>query len=677
MGTVTSAGMSGGGVPGAAAGSGGAPAQIIPSVLTRSYDQQRSNAELAETTLQVSNVNSAQFGKLFDLPVDDEVYAQILFVPSLSIAGAVHNVIYVATVNNTLYAFDADAPGTPLWQHNFNAAGAPTSHTEVGQACGTYTDYSGNIGIVSTPVIDGATHTIYFATRTEEGATTLPRLHAVDILTGTERANSPVLLQASVLNQLGVAVPFDPAVHNQRMSLALADGAIYLGFASFCDSADYHGWLLAYDAATLTQLAAFNDTPDGTQGGIWQAGAAPTFDSQGNLYTITGNGSFDGATNFGQSVLKLSAKTLGVLDFFAPANYGALNDADLDLGASGPMWLADTNLLIGGGKEGKLYVIDPASMGHSVAADTQIVQSFQAVDPTARPTATHHLHNGPSVWTGPAGTTLYVQGENDYLRAFHFNRDARKFDLPSAATATVLPPVGMPGGMLTTSANGARAGSGIVWATTPRLGDANQGVVPGILRAYNAETLALLWESTQPSDQLLDFGKFNNPTVVNGKVYVASFSRVISVYGLRGTPPLNLALNKMTTGSAPCAVTEGPANAVNGSVILGDADKWCSEATNPFLQVDLGSSQLIHRVVIRHSNAGGEPFNQNTRDFTVQVSSNGTDFMPVASVTGNVASITTHDFTAQSARYVRLNITVPTQTADAAARIYELEVYAP
>jgi hypothetical protein len=235
----------------------------------------------------------------------------------------------------------------------------------------------------------------------------------------------------------------------------------------------------------------------------------------------------------------------------------------------------------------------------------------------------------------------------------------------------------MPGGMLTTSAAGAQAGTGIVWATTPRVGDANQAVVPGVLRAYNAETLGLLWESTAPADEVLDFAKFNNPTVVNGRVYVASFSHSLSVYGLRAAPPANLALNKAATGSAACAPTEVPANAVNGSVISGNGDKWCSLAADKFLQVDLGASLNIQRVVLRHANAGGEQLSQNTRDFTVQVSTDGVTFDTVANVTGNQASITTHDFTPRSAQLVRVNITVPTQTDDTAARIYELEVYAP
>jgi hypothetical protein len=262
------------------------------------------------------------------------------------------------------------------------------------------------------------------------------------------------------------------------------------------------------------------------------------------------------------------------------------------------------------------------------------------------------------------------------LRAFRFDPQARKFDLPSVVASTVLPPVGMPGGMLTTSADGARAGSGIVWVTTPRVGDANQAVVPGVLRAYNAETLELLWESTQPADQLLDFAKFNNPTVVNGKVYVASFSRLVSVYGLRSALPTNLAFSKVATGSASCSPTEGPTNAVNGSVIIGNSDKWCSVEADKFLQVDLGTVLTVGRVVLRHANAGGEQVLKNTRNFKVQVSSDGLAFDTVADVTGNQASITSHGFAPRGARYVRLVVTVPTQTDDPAARIYELEVYA-
>jgi hypothetical protein len=670
------AGESGSGGLGGAVGAGGSASPGV-SVLTRSYDNQRSGANLLEATLTASNVTANTFGKVFDLPVDDEVYAQILYVPKTAIAGGTHNVIYVATVNNTVYAFDADTPLLRLWERNFNGTGRPTSHTEVGQSCTAYSDYGGNVGIVGTPVIDGLTRTMYFVTRTVEGVATVQRLHAVDIGTGLDTASSPVVLAATAPTSLGATLTFDPVVQNQRMSLSLSDGVVYIGWSSFCDSGTYHGWMMAYDAATLAQVGVFNDTRDGNRGGIWQAGAAAAFDPAGNLYLMTGNGSYDGMTNFGQSILKMTPKTLSVLDYFSPSNYATLNMLDWDLGSAGPSWLPGVNLLVGGGKEGKLYLVDPANMGHQVAGDTQVVQSFQAVDPTVRPGATHHIHNTLATWVSPAGMNVYLSGENDYLRAFRFNAVDHKFDLPPVAVSTVLPPLGMPGGMLTLSANGSQPGSGIVWATTPRVGDANEAVVPGILRAYDAESLALLWESTQPADGLLNFAKFSNPTVANGKVYAASFSHLVTVYGLRPPPPVNLALSQATTGSAPCAATEGPENAVNGSVILGDNDKWCSRAAAKFLQVELTASTLIDRVVVRHANAGGEPFTLNSRDFTIQVSSDGLAYNTVANVTGNDASVTTHDFAAVSARYVRLNVTTPAQNADPAARIYELEVYAP
>lgn len=676
-GSTAGMGNSAAGTGGSSAGAGGAPEPPIASVLTRSYDSQRTNANLLERTLTVANVNPAQFGKLFELPVDDEVYAQILYVPKLTIAGGTRDVIYVATVNNTVYAFDANTAGTPLWQRNFNGTGRPTLRSEVGQACGQYSDYSGNIGLVATPVIDLATSTMYVATRTVEGGSTLPRLHAIDIRTGLSLANSPKLITATVTNKANVAIALDAQIQNQRMSLALDRGAVYMGFSAFCDTGDYHGWMLAYDAATLAQIGVFNDTPDGELAGIWQAGSAPAFDPNGNLFVLTGNGTFDGITNFGESVLKLGSKTLGMLDFFTPANYAHLNDTDLDLGSAGPTWLAGPGLLVGGGKDGRLYLMNPANMGHFSATDSGVLQGFQAVDPTVRPGATHHIHNGVGAWQSPAGLNVYLAGENDYLRAFRFNAQTSKFDLPSVATATVLPPVGMPGGMVSISANGSTAGSGVVWSTTPRVGDANQAVTPGLLRAYDAQTLALLWESTSPLDNTLDFAKFSNPTIANGRVYAASFSRLISVYGLRTTPPVNLALNKAATGSAPCAANEGPEKAVNGSVIMGNADKWCSLAAAKFLQVDLGSSQSVNRVVLRHANAGGEAFAFNTNAFTVKVSTDNVAFTSIATVTDNIASVTTHAFPAQLVRYVRVDVTVPANGGNAAARIYELEAYAP
>src|SRR5271166_538920 len=289
----------------------GAFAQSV-NVLTRNYNNQRTGANLSESTLTTSNVAAGQFGKLFMVPVDDEVYAAILYVSSLQIAGGTHNVIYVATMNNSVYAFDADTLGAPLWSRNFNGSGQPEFWTQVGLN-GTCTANQGNIGILSTPVIDGTAGTIYFVTRTVETTGVVQRLHALDITTGNERANSPTVITATVGSNV-----FTPASQNQRASLALSQGVVYITWASFCDVGPYNGWVMAYNSTSLAQVGALPIT-ERQAGGIWMAAAAPVFDSAGNLYFATGNGTWDGASQFGESLVKLAPTSLGVLDYFTPS----------------------------------------------------------------------------------------------------------------------------------------------------------------------------------------------------------------------------------------------------------------------------------------------------------------------------------------------------------------------
>ncbi|HEX7958299.1 MAG TPA: hypothetical protein VF493_00175, partial [Terriglobales bacterium] len=291
-------------------------------VLTRNYDNQRTGSNVSEKVLKPSNVNSAKFGKLFMLPVDDQIYAGLLYASDVTVAGRKHNVLYAATVNNSVYAFDADKPGNPLWQRNFNGSGRPTDHKEVGQACHNYNDFIGKIGIVGTPVIS-PDRTMYFVTRTVESGGTVQRLHAIDIATGDERPNSPRVVEASVAGKgegaVGPNVVFNSVTQNQRSALSVADGVVYVAWASFCDTRPYHGWMMSFDASTLQTVGVFNASPNGDRGGIWMSGAAPGFDSAGNLYVGTGNGSYDGKTEFGESVLKLKAKSLEPLDFFTPS----------------------------------------------------------------------------------------------------------------------------------------------------------------------------------------------------------------------------------------------------------------------------------------------------------------------------------------------------------------------
>lgn len=658
-----------------------AAAQGSVSVLTRSYDNQRTGANLSETILTQANVNTNTFGKLFSLAVDDQVFAGILYVPSLQIAGGIHNVIYVATVNNSVYAFDADTLGTPLWQKNFNGSGRPTTNSDFGAACpGGYFDFRGNIGIVGTPVIDGSTGTIYFVTRTVESTGTVQRLRALDITTGNDRANSPKAITASVAGtgDGGSTVAFNSTTENQRASLAFSQGTVYIAWASYCDISPYHGWVLAYDGSTLSQTGVFNATANGTQAGIWMAAAGIAFDAGGNLYLSTGNGTADGTQNFGNSVVKLAPNTLNRLDFYTASNYNTLNAGDTDFGSGGPSMLPGYNLLVTGGKEGRLYLLNTNNLGGLAAGDVQIPQVFQAVDPTVRPSATHHIHASNIVWNSPQGLNVYVWGENDYLHSYRFNTTTQTLNTTPYASGAVLPPLGMPGGIMTLSSNGAQAGTGVLWAATPRNGDANEYTVPGALYAFNAETLGLLWESASAGDDALNMSKGSPLVVVNGKVYAASLSRYVSVYGLRSTVPAsqNLALNKTATGSTPCNSTETPDRAVNGSYSIGLTDKFCSAVANPYLQVDLGASTTVNRFVVEHAGAGGgESFNLNTSAFNIQTSTDGVNFTTVANVTGNVDSITTHDITSTVARYVRLNIVTPSANGDTSARIYEFQVY--
>jgi hypothetical protein len=250
-----------------------------------------------------------------------------------------------------------------------------------------------------------------------------------------------------------------------------------------------------------------------------------------------------------------------------------------------------------------MYVVDSRKMGGQAPGDIQISQVVQAVDPTIRPTLTHHMHNAIPAWQSPQGLNVYVWGESDFLRAFHFDPSTNKFAVPATATGTVLAPSGMPGGMMTVSANASHSGTGVLWATLPRAGDANQMTVPGDLYAFDAEKLSLLWSSAAAGDDPLNFAKGSPPIVANGKVYVASISNFVSVYGPRKHQPKaqNLALHARATGSAPCDPSQTPDKAFNNSAEGGPNDKWCSSTANPFLQADLGRNLTISRFVLEHA----------------------------------------------------------------------------
>ncbi len=527
------------------------------TVLNQHNDHNGSGANLGEYLLNVNNVNTNQFGLLYTRPVDDQIYAQPLIVTNVNLPGqGMHNVLYVCTVNNSIYAFDADDPTvtSPYWQTNVTGLNAvPPSNTDMTGACGgNYKDFSGHIGIVGTPVIDPVARTIYFVARTKEAGTTyVQRLHALDIATGAPRANSPVVINGTYpgtgSGNVGGVITFDSQRQNQRPGLTLANGRVYIGWASHCDWGPYHGWFMAFDATTLQKAATYMTTANGSNGGIWMSGAAPSVDEAGNIYLTIGNGTV-GTTvnrsdpiNRGESLLKLNGTNLSIMSWFTPFNWQILENGDIDLGSAGILLIPGTTLALSGGKEGKLYLVNRDNMGglSSASSDTNVIQSFQ-VTGLSNP---NDIHGAPVWWDGPDGSYTYVWGEADYLRQFKFNSGAGMFFLPQYARSPNPAPNGMPGGMLAISANGTNAGTGILWASHQYFGDANQQVRPGILHAYNAQNVGIeLWNSEQFSarDTVGNFGKFVPPAIANGKVYLATFSNRINIYGLLPTPSLTI-----------------------------------------------------------------------------------------------------------------------------------------
>ena len=513
-----------------------ANAQTKPlAVLMQHNDNSRTGDNLQETLLNTSSVNPKSFGKLGTLSVDGYLYAQPLYVQNVRVPGnGLHNVVYLATAHNSVYAFDADdlTAKQPLWKVNLGPS-VPAAEVYTTK----WTDMRVEIGITSTPVIDPSTNTIFVEAKTKEHGTYVQRLHALDITNGAEKPGSPVEIKASVpgtgMASVGGQVAFDPIKQLQRPALLLANGTVYLAFGSHADSPPFHGWILGYDAHTLAQTCVFNLTPNGDEGSLWQAGMGMASDPYGNIYAMAGNGTFDadkGGQDYGNGILRLTPKPGGltVADYFEPYNQASLSDNDLDTGSSGPLLIPNTNLLLGGAKNGWLYLTQMNKMGHyQSTSDSQIVQSF--------PITRGNCHGSAVYWNGPNGAQVYIWPEFAHLMAFKL--DGGKLDTTPASVSAVAVPDGMPGAFLSVSADGGKAGTGIVWSSAPYDANANWVTVPGILRAYDASDLSHeIWDSKMnPSrDDAGMFAKFCAPTVINGRVYLSTFSNQLQVYGLLG-----------------------------------------------------------------------------------------------------------------------------------------------
>ena len=508
------------------------------TVATYHNDKQRTGHNLLETTLTPGNVNSTQFGKLFAQNVDGYIYAQPLYVPNVMVSGiGTHNVVYVATMNDSVYAFDADSNAgsnaDPLWKVSFinPALGIKT----VPSADVNCTDLiTTKIGIMGTPVIDTGTGTIYVVSRTKESGQYYQKLHALDITSGAEKFGGPVVIQATASGtgrgSAGGMLTFDAKIQNQRSALLLQNGLVYIAWGSHCDNANYHGWLMAYDYKTLVQKAVWLTTPNGSEGSIWESGSGPAGDLSNNTYFATANGSFDANTagsDYGQSLVKLgpaSNGTFPVQDYFTPYNGPNLNSGDFDIGSGGAMLLPDqkgphAHLLVQGDKVGNIYLIDRDNMGHySAENNNQIVQYLIGAE--------RGMWNSPTWWNNH----VYFGASNDTLKAFNLNTTTGL--LTTTPTSQTAKSFGYPGTTPSISAN--QSNNGILWALDNATFKNNKGAV---LHAYDATNLATeLYNSNQKSSRDNPGGavKFSVPTVANGKVYVGTQTK-LAVFGLLGS----------------------------------------------------------------------------------------------------------------------------------------------
>jgi hypothetical protein len=464
------------------------------NVATQHNDLGRTGQNLSETTLTPSNVNVGQFGLLFRNAVDNQVYAQPLVISGVNIGGGTHNVVYVATTSNSVYAFDGDT-GAQYWHVNL---GTPIANTDYGAGC---VDINGNAGIIGTPVIDPASGTLYLVNSLNNAGVFSFQLHALDITTGADRTGSPAQITSA---------GFTPLTQNQRAGLALANGTLLIPFSSHCDMGTYHGFLFSYDPSTLAKVAVFNTSPTGNGDSLWMSGQGPAVDASGNIYFGTSNGTWDGVSNFSESFIKLSP-SLTLEDWFTPANHANLDGGDADLDTSGPLLIPPGNRLTMVGKSSTGYVINSANLGH--LGDASAVQTF---------TLGGALHGSAVYWSGAVnGPEVYMWAQGDKLKAFQFNGSS--LVTPNFQTGPDFIG-GEPGAYLSISANGNT--NGIVWANAVLSGNANHGSTPGVLRAYDANNIATeLWNNQQNAsrDSCDNFAKNGYATIANGKVYLGSF----------------------------------------------------------------------------------------------------------------------------------------------------------
>ncbi|MCU1302951.1 MAG: pyrrolo-quinoline quinone [Candidatus Sulfotelmatobacter sp.] len=518
-------------------------AQSFSGVLTYHNDIGRTGQNLNETILTPQNVNVSNFGKLFAYPVDGAIFAQPLYVPNVAIPGqGVHNVVYIVTEQDGVYAFDADGKSNlPLWYVSLiNPAQGITAVpcADMAQSCNVYPVD----GITGTPVINMSSDTIYFVAQTLENGVYYQRLHAIDITTGAQKFGGPTVIQGSVKNSRGT-LTFDPGHNLPRPGLLLLNNVVYLAWAG-----DTHGWMMSYDATTLQQLGIISTTPNGNLGGLWASGGGILSDGT-YIYVETGDGTFDlnnGGKDFADSLVKLDPNTLQVLDYFTPMDQGCRRLNDMDLGSGGPMLIPSQSgpgEIVVSGKGGNpcdsfgtppvwaslIYLVDKDNMGHYNALGPDLdIQTIEG--------AAYGYHSSPAYWHGVSGSYIYMAGltseggSGDFLKQYTLSNGLLS-TTPTAQTATNF----VIGATPSISANGTT--NGIVWAQErSNILSSISNIQPAILFAFDANNVATTFYSSNQMgnrDQAGSATKFELPTIANGKVYLATLFE-LDVYGLLG-----------------------------------------------------------------------------------------------------------------------------------------------
>jgi hypothetical protein len=511
-------------------------------VTTYLNDNSRTGQNLSEHALTsaagIMQVNATNFGKLFSCAVDASVYPQPLWVANLSIAGGIHNVVFVATEHDTVYAFDADDSGcTNLWGGPASLLGAGETWVKSSDegGCG---DLNPDIGIVGTPVIDLSSNTIYVVSKTKGGGNFFQRIHALDITSGSEKFSGPVTISAAVpgtgVGSMGGNVSFDSLLNNQRPALLLVNGHVIISWASHCDQGAYHGWVMSYSATTLAQEAVLNLSPDGINAGVWMSGNGPAADGSGNIYLATGNGTFDvtnilGPTDdYGDSIVKLgppSGGTFPILSYFRSFEQQPSPDAaDVDQGSGGVLLLPGS-VLAQAGKDGNIYVANQSGLGGFSLLFNNVHQEIDGQLPGG-------MWGSPTYWNGNVyfGAAADNVSSSDPLRAFSFSGGLLS-TTPTSVTTKIF---GFSGPTSPISANG--GSNGVVWALDNNnfCTGGSGGCNATVLHAYDATDLTNeLWNSSLAGgDKAGNAVKFTVPTVANGKVYVGTRTE-LTVYGLK------------------------------------------------------------------------------------------------------------------------------------------------